>query len=90
MELAFQKQGNLWVAEFEVPGDFNLHLERVSKGSIAVSQRSTVSGGYDTAFYRAKQQCDKIFDYDFGALVYPKHIKVASSSEVIKAEVNLA
>lgn len=54
MELSFQKQGNLWVAEFEVTGDFNLHLERISKGSIAVSQRSTVSGGYDTAFYRAK------------------------------------
>jgi len=32
MNLEFIKEGNIWVAEFEVTSDFNLHIERVDDG----------------------------------------------------------
>lgn len=52
MELKFIEtiEGKEWVAEFEVPADFNLHLERKSTGSLVVSQRGTASGEYSAAF----------------------------------------
>ena len=88
MELVFSKIENDWVAEFEAPGDFNLHLERKSTGSLVISQRGTASGEYSAAFAKGIYEGQKVIDYDFGALVYPKWIKVESSSEVVSASVN--
>lgn len=85
MEINFEKQGATYVAQFEVPGDFNLHLERSNGGVVKVYQRGCSSGEYDLAYTAV---LDKIIDYDFGALVYPKYIKVVSGSEVVSAYVN--
>ena len=91
MELQFQKVNeNEWVAEFQATADFNLHLERVSSGSITVAQRGTESGEYDTAWAKGVYEGQRVIDYDFGALVYPKWIKVTSSSEVVSCSVNFS
>lgn len=91
MELQFQKVNeNEWVAEFQATADFNLHIERVSSGSITVAQRGTESGEYDTAWAKGVYEGQRVIDYDFGAFVYPKWIKVTSSSEVISATVTFA
>lgn len=89
MELNFTKtiEGKEWVAEFEATGDFNLHLERKQNGSLVVSQRGSESGEYAASFMRGVYEGQRVIDYDFGALVYPKYIKVVSGSEVIKGEV---
>lgn len=85
MEVSFLKQGAVYVAEFEVPGDFNLHLERKKGGIISIYQRGSSQGEYDLSY---TSFADDVFDHDFGALVYPKWIKVESSSEVVSASVN--
>ena len=46
MDLSFEKKGNLMVAEFEATGPFNLHVERDSKGYIAVYQKGIAEGEY--------------------------------------------
>lgn len=92
MELKFIEtiEGKEWSAEFEVPSDFNLHLERVSNGSLVVYQRGGAEGEYAPAFTRGMYEGERIIDYDFGALVYPKFIKVVSGSKVIKGYVTTA
>lgn len=90
MELNFSKVGNEWVAEFEATNHFNLHLERKDTGSLIVSQRGSGSGEYALSFMRGMNEGKKVFDYDFGAFVYPKYIKVVSGSEVLKSEVTFA
>lgn len=90
MELKFVEtiEGKEWEAEFEAPSDFNLHIERVHGGSLVVSQRGTASGEYASAFAKGMYEVQAVIDYDFGALVYPKYIKVVSGSEVVSAIVN--
>lgn len=89
MDLQFQKEGNVWVAAFEATSDFNLHLERVENGAVKVLQSGTQGGEYDVAFTRNIYE-GEVFDYDFGALVYPKYIKVTSGSEVIRGVVTFS
>ena len=89
MELKFVEtiEGKEWEAEFEAPSDFNLHLERVKGSYLVVSQRGTPNGEYASAFAKGQYEGQAVIDYDFGALVYPKYIKVVSGSEVVKGEV---
>ena len=84
MELTFEKVGNQYVAEFQATNDFNLHIEREEIGVLEVHQRGSEEGKYDFAWSTGVNG-RKVVDYDFGALVYPKWIKVVSSSEVSKA-----
>lgn len=84
MELTFEKVGNQYVAEFQAPSDFNLHIEREEIGVLEVHQRGSEEGKYDFAWSTGVSG-RKVVDYDFGALVYPKWIKVVSGSEVVKA-----
>lgn len=62
MDLSFSKVGNEWVAEFEAPSDFNLHLERKDTGSLVVSQRGTSSGEYQAAFVEGMYEGEKVID----------------------------
>lgn len=90
MELNFVKENNVWVAEFEATADFNLHIEREEKGSIAVYQRTTPSGEYDSVYmggYFNREH--KTIDADFVGAIYPKYIKVVSQVEVTNAELTL-
>lgn len=90
MELYFQKKGEEYIVEFEALSDFNLHLQRKSKGSLKVCQRGVPTGDYVTSFSKNILDGRPVIDYDFGALVYPKWIKVVSGSEVIVGEVTFA
>lgn len=87
MELKFNKNGDAWVAEFEATDKFNLHMEGLLLGSFSILQR-TAGGKYthvrDIPTY---PRFDKVFDYDFNALVYPKFIKIVSEVEPTYAEV---
>lgn len=87
MEIIFEKVGNQYVAEFQAPSDFNLHIEREEIGVLEVHQRGSEEGKYDFAWSTGVSG-RKVVDYDFGALVYPKYIKVVSGSEVVNASVN--
>lgn len=83
MELNFNfVEGEGWVAEFQATGDFNLHVERKGTGFIVVKQRGTETGAYEDAWAKGIFEGAMVIDRDFGALVYPKWIKVLSGSEV--------
>ena len=45
MTLTFNKVNNVYVCEFEVNGDFNLHIEKEGNGSVTMYQRGTPEGG---------------------------------------------
>lgn len=85
--LNFTKQANgKYVAEATVNGPFNLHIERVEEGSFDIMQRTTEQGEYadcfgvvPTLFYR------KVIDFDYEQMVFPKHIRIESGSEVTTA-----
>lgn len=88
MELTFEKVNeHRYEAYFEASGDFNLHVERVKNGTLEVYQRGVAEGEYDFA-WSAGIGARKVIDYDFAAFVYPKRIKVVSSSEVVNGYVN--
>lgn len=87
MELLFTKTEEGFVAEFSADGPFNLHIERSGKGFIKLYQRGCPEGLYQKTFSVGGDNGGKVFDCDFGALVYPKWIKVVSSKPVLKAEV---
>jgi hypothetical protein len=91
MEINFQKVGDIFVSEFEVTADFNLHLEGVVEGNVKVYQRGTPSGGY--AYVRTATpypSFSKVYDFDLSALVYPKYIKVECPEQPSKAVVTFA
>lgn len=82
MELVFAKENNLYVAEFEATGDFNIHVEGVSEGNIAAYQRTSAEGGF--SLIRGSQvypSYGKVYDVDFAGVVYPKTIKVTCTTE---------
>ena len=87
MQLEFVKRGNNYEAIFEVTSDFNIHIELNKPSYLGVYQSSIQNGEYSFATEYKLNDIQKIYDIDFGALVYPKWIKVVSGSEVIKGEV---
>lgn len=80
MELLFSKQGNVYVAEFEITADANLHIERPSSGYLSINQRS-VNGKYALVDGVGNYAFDKVIDADLASIVYPKTIKIESSVE---------
>lgn len=82
MELTFNKVGDRYEAEFQVTGDFNLHIEAVLDGNVAVYQRTTDTGDYalvrDSRLYPVY---GRVYDMDFTTAVYPKYIKVSCATQ---------
>lgn len=78
MDLNFSKVGNLWVAEFSVSGNFNLHLERSEGGQLNISQR-TAGNNYEHIANAHQLDSRLVLDADFQGVVYPKNIKVTSA-----------
>lgn len=81
--LQFTAQPNegqtLWVTEFQVTADANLHIERPVGGEFKIYQR-TGNGAYalvegEHADYK------KVIDADLTGIIYPKTIKIESSVE---------
>lgn len=83
MNISFENVDNLWVAEFEVKGDFNIHLERDAEGRLNIYQR-TAGEKYELMYGRT------VYDCDFTSLVYPKAIKIVSSVNPMLAVVTAA
>ena len=90
MDLSFEKIENAWVAEFEVNSDFNLHLEREKTGFLEIEQRGCPEGEFERVYKGGGIFAGKVYDRDFGALVYPKWIKGTSGVEVTKGIVTEA
>lgn len=78
MDLNFTKDGDLWVAEFSVNGNVNLHIERAEGGYLSIGQRTA---GNKYAYIADAHQLDSklTIDEDIQGVVYPKNIKVASA-----------
>lgn len=86
MDLNFNKEGNVFVAEFEVTSDFNLHIERLNGGIIDMYQRTSSEGEY-TIIDGFDTDGKAVLDIDFTALIYPKGIKIISEKEPTMAVV---
>ena len=88
MELIFTNyQPGLWISEFEVTQDFNLHIERVDSGYLYIKQRSTPKGLFDNIKGASFDHADPVVDVDFVGTIYPKYIQVVSKVEPTYAEV---
>lgn len=80
MELTFSQSNKVWVAEFEVTGDFNLHIEK-GWGAMNVMQTTVPGGRYDNVKSLYVGVEDGVLDADVTALVYPKYIRIESRTE---------
>lgn len=80
MELTFLNDGNKWVAEVEVNGDFNLHIEK-GAGPLFVAQSSVPGGKYDYVHSLRMAIEDATLDKDVTALIYPKSIRIEARTE---------
>lgn len=80
MELTFSQSNKVWIAEFEVTSDFNLHIEK-GWGSLHVLQTTMQGGRYDNVDALQMSVEDGTMDKDVTALVYPKWIKIESRTE---------
>lgn len=87
MELNFIKDGNVFIAEFEVAGDFNLHVERKERGIFSVYQRTALNGKYAYVEDIGSQTGKDVIEYDFTGVIYPKMIKIVSEVNPTIAEV---
>lgn len=89
MELTFEKQGPIYVAEFEATGPFNLHLQREDESLVKVYQKAEQDSKYATLPSWEEHDAPKVINIDFAALVYPKWIKIVSLSEVSKGLITM-
>lgn len=86
MEIEFTNIDNIWVAEFEVTSDFNLHIERNAEGRLDIYQR-TAGGEYEHIHNTGYLNNKAVYDNDFQALVYPKWIKIKSAVKPLIATI---
>lgn len=88
MQLEFKKQNGLYEVEFEVTGNFNLHLERKNYGRIELYQKTSSETNYTSSpSYSANG--DVVINLDFSMGIYPKFVKIISYTEVEKAIVTM-
>lgn len=84
--LSFTKQGDMYVAETTVTGDYNLHVERKRAGKFQIYQRGTAAGEYAPVILPYwLSGAGKVIDYAFSHGVYPDgglHLLIKSESEV--------
>ena len=90
MELTFTKENNLFISEFTVDSDFNLHIERSESGIFNIFQRTNSNGEYALVNLEKNLDNVRVIDCDFTATVYPKHMKIVSLKEPVLAEVTFA
>lgn len=90
MELNFVKEGTKYVATFNATSNFNLHIEKEHNGFLFVSQRTSSQGEYDSINGADFSKVDKVIDFDFSGIVYPKSIKIESEIEPTMAVVTFA
>lgn len=83
-----------WTAEFVATSNFNLHVETENTGALSVEQSGIENGLYAKAYTTNIQSTgssgERVFDCDFGALVYPKYIRVKCDRNVLVGKVTLS
>lgn len=82
MNLTFNKTPNGWVAEFNAPTHFNLHLERKDTGRLDL-YRKTSGSNYDY-IYIPHQIATEIVDVDIPVAIGSDY-KIVCGSEPIVA-----
>lgn len=87
MELQFNKTSNGWVAEFNAPTHFNLHLERKDAGRLDL-YRKTSGSNYDYVRIPYKGG-SKVVDMDV-PVVMSREYKVVCDSEPTVAIITFA
>lgn len=88
MEIAFNKTGNVWVAEFEATGNFAIHIERAKAGIITMEQTSVQGSQYaPVADFPMSHRNHFVIDEVFTGEVFPLYIKVVSETEPTMAVV---
>lgn len=81
MNLTFNKVGNVYVAEFKAEGNFSLHIEK-PEGSFAIKQTSVEGAAYDEVRDQASYtDKDRVIDTEVRGSMWPKWIKIVSSSQ---------
>lgn len=88
MQLEFKKQNGLYEVEFEVTGNFNLHLERKNYGRVELYQKTSSETNY-TSSPSYSTNGDAVINLDFSMGIYPKFVKIISYTEVEKAIVTM-
>ncbi len=87
MNLQFTNKGGTFVSEFEVTSDFNLHIEGVRLSDMRIGQK-TAGGSYaEVTEFPSERSQDRVADFDFASIVYPKFIKVICATEPTYAEI---
>lgn len=81
MEITFSKSGEVYVAEFSVTGDFNLHLEGVLLWDYKIYQKTAGNAYALVRGLADRPNYEKVSDLDFSGVVYPKYIKIVSEVE---------
>lgn len=69
-----------------VESDFNLHIELAEARPLSMESSTVEGGAYHTIF----EKTANIFDEDFAALVYPKHLHIRAWAEPTSAFVTEA
>lgn len=84
-ELEFQKiEGEeAYEAFATVNGDYAIHLERSDVGYVHIYQTTFPDTGYAEK-YNSFEEIEELFDEDFDNIVYPKYVRIVSSSPVTK------
>ena len=85
--LTFRRENNEYVAEFTATADFNIHIEKENPGLLVIYQRGVSEGNYAEVIGARKYVYDNVYDVDFTTYVYPKYIKIVSSTNITSAEV---
>lgn len=83
--ITFNKEGKVWVAEFEITDACNIHLDFNTATPIRIFQKTTGTN-YDLVDYK-DSYIGKGVDVDVEALVYPKQIKIVAGAEPTFGEV---
>lgn len=81
MELTFTKTDNLFISEFKVDSDFNLHVERDELGKFIIWVKTTPVGNYAKVNHEENLDDLYVIDYNFTGTIYPKYIKIVSKVE---------
>lgn len=90
MDLTFNKVGNVYIAEFKAEATFSLHIEK-PEGSVAIKQTSVEGSDYDEVRNQVSYtDKDRVIDTEVRAAMWPKWIKIVSTSLPTMAVVTFA
>lgn len=82
-ELNFTECGGGYEAFATVYADYNVRVERKDKGTVKIYQ-STIEGREPVRRFATEGIVGNIWEEDFDNCVYPKYLRIVSSSEVEK------